>query len=190
MDIRISFYAADGSECIGIIDTYSSDRISSQKSKAYKANMRTAKLDEGLYKALWESAQNSGLSNIKAVAEPTKVSFTDGEVVIYPNRWFGGLYILLLALSIGIVAAWTTHVFVNTYCKKCRSVLSVKTVGRRVISEEETSWTEERKVKDKRGQVIFTYDEKVSGVEVKCEYKRKCSCCGNLTYRKGTERRK
>ncbi len=190
MDVRISFYDTATSECIGSIETYSSDTIRSQKSKGYSAHMRTAKLDESLYKALWNSAQSSGLSGIKAEAEPTKVSFTDGKDVSYPNRWFGGLYIVLLSLSVAVVAAWTAHVFVNTYCKKCRSVLAVKTVGRRVLSEKETSWNEERKVKDKHGQVLFTYDEKVSGIEAKCEYKRKCSCCGNITYRQGTERHK
>ena len=71
---------------------------------------------------------------------------------------------------------------------KCKTFFAVKVVGTREVGRSETSWNEKKSIKDKRGNKVYEYDEKVHGELISYEHKCRCKCCGNVTYRRSTRR--
>lgn len=178
IDMTLSFF--DGKALIGTLPIYTQSTLDSKEEKAYTVKMSERTLDDGVYDDLLER----DLSKIAVEAKITEIEFL-GESNDSGNSF---IFIFLAAISVGICAGWVVHVYVNTFCKKCKTPLVVKTVGRREVDRHPASWNERRSVKDKKGNEIYTYEERVSGEEIEYEYKRKCSCCGNVTYRKSFDR--
>ncbi len=189
MDITLRFYDSSNDQTIGYFSTAINEigNIQPQEVKQYTGALKEHTFGKKEYTHL----KAADLSKVAAEAKINEVWFGDGEQIDYNNSsWFGFGYIMLLALSVAILTGWTVHIFTNTYCKVCRSVLAVKNVGRREIGRKNTSWNEKKEVKTKQGEVVLTYDERVQGEEIEYQYKCVCKYCGNVTYRRGTERHK
>ncbi len=189
MDITLRFYDTGNDQTIGYFSTTINEigNIQPKELKQYTGALKELTFGEKEYAYL----KTVDLSKVATEVKINEVWFGDGEQLDYNNSsWFGFGYIILLAVSVAILVGWTVHIFTNTYCNACRSILAIKNVGRREIGRKNTSWNEKKEIKTKQGEVVLTYDERVQGEEIEYQYKRVCKYCGNVTYRQGTERHK
>ena len=65
------------------------------------------------------------------------------------------------------------------HCNKCGGVTLVR-MNETILSKEPVSKVEKQSVKDKAGNVVGTYEQRVYGERQTIEYTYKCSNCGEL----------
>ena len=176
ISILISLYEQD--TLLGTLDTHTTNISESGTEDTYRVTFNGANFDRETYKYMC----GKDLSSFEIKTEITEIMFR-GE-----SSTGGFFKIFLAAISVGICVGWITHVYLNTYCKKCKTPLAVKTVGSREVGRRNASWDETRSVKDKKGNEVYSYKERVCGEEIEYEYKRKCSCCADVTYRRAINR--
>ncbi len=186
-DMRLHFSDRASGRTLGILETELATTIPPAETKLFDGKLNGSNFNKAAYAYL----TTANLSEIAVDVELTEAMFSDGVTMDYEDGTSLGMgYILLIGLTVGVLCGWSVHVFKNTYCKACHAVMTVKSRGRRELGREAASWDEKHEVKNKKGEAVYTYDEQVSGDRILHEYKRVCSCCGNVTYRRAAEYRK
>ncbi len=79
--------------------------------------------------------------------------------------------IIVIAVAIAIDSKKCPH------CKKCGTLVRMNET---ILSKEPVSKVEKQSVKDKAGNVVGTYEQRVYGERQTIEYTYKCSNCGEL----------
>lgn len=85
--------------------------------------------------------------------------------------------IVIVVFAIGSAIGSAIDSKVCPHCKKGRTLVQM---SEKILSKEPVSKVEKQSVRDKAGNVVGTYEQRVYGERQTIEYTYKCSNCGEL----------
>ena len=86
--------------------------------------------------------------------------------------------IVIVVFAIGSAIGSAIDSKVCPHCKKGRTLVQM---SEKILSKEPVSKVEKQSVRDKAGNVVGTYEQRVYGERQTIEYIYKCSNCGKLS---------
>ena len=141
-----------------------------------------------------ESNCDDTTSNEESLEGLKKIINEDADEVKKPGKKGNAskVYVPVIALNVvgfflggGIITAiislvWVMYAY-SSRCPNCKMFFAMNMSKRDYLGSRDSSWIEDRKIKDSKGKVIRTYEERVHGKTVTYRNHYVCKYCGHHT---------
>ena len=94
---------------------------------------------------------------------------------------------IIWAIVVGIIFLWITQYRYKRKCDSCKKWNAMRKTSKECVDEKPTGITEERKMKNSKGEVIRTWEESVPATVYYYRTHRKCKHCGYRDYLTSSE---